>query len=174
MQWLGIFALVATLIGPSVAIAQDASPAASGGGVMVGAFDVGPGSCPECPNPLQAGAGFTWYEKYFSKLMLYASDFSGIEGDLAESWELNEDATQYTIHLRDGVTWHDGQPFTSKGFPEEAERVGKGTRAGTRSLPLSGAFGGLLGAVPSDQFLATANDYLARPGWVEGFATAVG
>jgi hypothetical protein len=50
---------------------------------------------------------------------------------------------------------------------------GKGTRAGTRSLLLSGAFGGLLGAVPSDQFLATANDYLARQGWVEGFATAV-
>ncbi|MEZ4507300.1 MAG: ABC transporter substrate-binding protein [Thermomicrobiales bacterium] len=21
---------------------------------------------------------------------------------------------QYTIHLRDGVTWHDGEPFTSE------------------------------------------------------------
>ena len=50
---------------------------------------------------------------------------------------------------------------------------GKGTRAGTRSLLLSGAFGGLLGAVPSEQFLVTANDYLLRQGWVEGFATAV-
>lgn len=113
MQWLGIIALMATLIAPSVAIAQDSSPAAGGGGVLVGAFDVGPGGCPECPNPLQAGAGFTWFEKYFSKLMLYKADFSAIEGELAESWELNEDATQYTIHLRDGITWHDGEPFTS-------------------------------------------------------------
>lgn len=113
MQWLGVLVLMASLVAPSVAIAQDASPAAGGGGVLVGAFDVGPGGCPECPNPLQAGAGFTWYEKYFSKLMLYTPDFSSIEGDLAESWELNDDATQYTIHLRDGVTWHDGEPFTS-------------------------------------------------------------
>lgn len=50
---------------------------------------------------------------------------------------------------------------------------GKGTRAGTRSLLLSGALGGLLGAVPPGEFLRTANDYLLRQGWVEGFATAV-
>ncbi|MEZ4507299.1 MAG: hypothetical protein R2848_15955 [Thermomicrobiales bacterium] len=62
MQWLGIFALMAALVAPSVALAQDASPEAGGGGVLVGAFDVGPGGCPECANPLQAGAGFTWFE----------------------------------------------------------------------------------------------------------------
>ncbi|MCO5220339.1 MAG: ABC transporter substrate-binding protein [Thermomicrobiales bacterium] len=112
MQWIGIVALMIGLIAPSVALAQDSSPE-SGGGVLIGAFDVGPGGCPECPNPLQAGAGFTWYEKYFSKLMLYTPDFSEIQGELAESWELNEDATQYTIHLRDGVLWHDGEPFTA-------------------------------------------------------------
>ena len=50
---------------------------------------------------------------------------------------------------------------------------GKGTQAGTRSLLLSGALGGLLGAVPSADFLRAANDYLVRQGWAEGFATAV-
>jgi hypothetical protein len=50
---------------------------------------------------------------------------------------------------------------------------GKGTRAGTRSLLLSGALGGLLGAVPSADFLRAANEYLVRQGWEEGFATAV-
>lgn len=50
---------------------------------------------------------------------------------------------------------------------------GKGTRAGTRSLLLSGALGGLLGAVPSADFLRAANEYLLRQGWEEGFATAV-
>lgn len=50
---------------------------------------------------------------------------------------------------------------------------GKGTRAGTRSLLLSGALGGLLGAVPAADFLRAANDYLLRQGWDEGFATAV-
>ncbi|MFQ6172980.1 PP2C family protein-serine/threonine phosphatase [Oryzobacter sp. R7] len=50
---------------------------------------------------------------------------------------------------------------------------GKGTRAGTRSLLLSGALGALLGAVPSADFLRAANDYLVRQEWEEGFATAV-
>jgi stage II sporulation SpoE-like protein len=50
---------------------------------------------------------------------------------------------------------------------------GKGTAAGTRSLLLSGALGGLLGAVPPAEFLRAANDYLVRQGWHEGFATAV-
>jgi hypothetical protein len=50
---------------------------------------------------------------------------------------------------------------------------GKGEQAGTRSLLLSGAFGGLLGALPAAGFLPAANDYLLRQDWTEGFATAV-
>jgi hypothetical protein len=50
---------------------------------------------------------------------------------------------------------------------------GKGEQAGTRALLLSGAFGGLLGALPPAEFLPAANDYLLRQGWEEGFATAV-
>ena len=50
---------------------------------------------------------------------------------------------------------------------------GKGEQAGSRSLQLSGAFGGLLGALPAEGFLPAANDYLLRQDWSEGFATAV-
>ena len=50
---------------------------------------------------------------------------------------------------------------------------GKGQAAGVRSLLLSGAFGGLLGAMPRQDFLPAANDYLLRQDWDEGFATAV-
>jgi hypothetical protein len=50
---------------------------------------------------------------------------------------------------------------------------GKGEQAGTRALLLSGAFGGLLGALDPADFLPAANDYLLRQGWDEGFATAV-
>lgn len=49
---------------------------------------------------------------------------------------------------------------------------GKGIGAGTRSLLLSGAFGGLLGSMPVDRFLPAANSYLLRQHWDEGFATA--
>jgi hypothetical protein len=50
---------------------------------------------------------------------------------------------------------------------------GKGEDAGTRALLLSGAFGGLLGALPAEGFLPAANDYLLRQDWPEGFATAI-
>lgn len=50
---------------------------------------------------------------------------------------------------------------------------GKGAEAGTRALLLSGAFGGLLGAMPPTRFLPAANDYLLRQEWEEGFATAI-
>lgn len=36
-----------------------------------------------------------------------------IVGDLAESWEISEDGTKYTFHLRE-VNWSDGEPFTAE------------------------------------------------------------
>ncbi|RHW28986.1 serine/threonine-protein phosphatase [Nocardioides immobilis] len=50
---------------------------------------------------------------------------------------------------------------------------GKGEAAGTRALQLSGAMGGLIGALPPSEFLPAANDYLLQRDWEEGFATAV-
>jgi Stage II sporulation protein E (SpoIIE) len=50
---------------------------------------------------------------------------------------------------------------------------GKGIDAGTRALLLSGAFGGLLGSVPRDEFLPACNAYMRRGSASEGFVTAV-
>ncbi|MDN7182842.1 ABC transporter substrate-binding protein [Caballeronia sp. SEWSISQ10-4 2] len=33
---------------------------------------------------------------------------------LAKAWSISADGLQYTFKLREGVRWHDGQPFTSK------------------------------------------------------------
>ncbi|RNL83046.1 ABC transporter substrate-binding protein [Halostreptopolyspora alba] len=37
-----------------------------------------------------------------------------IIANLAEDWEYNDDATELTFHLREGLKWSDGEPFTSE------------------------------------------------------------
>ncbi len=36
-----------------------------------------------------------------------------LEPGLATSWDVSDDGLVYTFHLRDGVTWSDGEPFTA-------------------------------------------------------------
>ena len=79
----------------------------------------------------------------------------------------------------------DGSPFAGDfvvaSRPHNGDRFdvvvvdvsGKGDEAGTRSLLLSGAFGGILGALHPEDFLPAANDFLLQQEWEEGFATAV-
>ena len=50
---------------------------------------------------------------------------------------------------------------------------GKGVEAGSRALFLSGAFNGIVSALPGREFLPAANDYLNGQEWGEGFATAI-
>jgi peptide/nickel transport system substrate-binding protein len=49
----------------------------------------------------------------FSKLLNYDYVTWEVHPDLAESWDISDDGLEYTFHLREGVTWHDGTPFTS-------------------------------------------------------------
>ncbi|MGA3208159.1 MAG: peptide-binding protein [Syntrophales bacterium] len=49
----------------------------------------------------------------FNGLVKYDKDVN-IVGDLAESWEVSKDGLVITFHLRKGVKWHDGHPFTAR------------------------------------------------------------
>jgi len=48
----------------------------------------------------------------FNGLVRYDKNLK-LEGELAESWEVSPDGKRITFHLRKGVRWHDGAPFTS-------------------------------------------------------------
>ena len=44
------------------------------------------------------------------------TDSLEIVGNWVESWESNEDKTEWTLHIRKGIKWSDGYPFTSADF----------------------------------------------------------
>ena len=48
----------------------------------------------------------------FNGLVKYDKDVK-IIGDLAESWQISPNGLVITFHLRKGVKWHDGQPFSA-------------------------------------------------------------
>lgn len=48
----------------------------------------------------------------YNGMVRYDKNFV-LEGDLAKSWDISADGRTITFHLRDGVTWHDGEPLTS-------------------------------------------------------------
>jgi len=65
-------------------------------------------------NPLYAsGAADTAVSRLvFSGLFKYDSS-NKLVGDLAKDYTLNDSQTKYTVHLKPGLVWHDGQPVTA-------------------------------------------------------------
>jgi peptide/nickel transport system substrate-binding protein len=55
----------------------------------------------------------------FNNLVLFRQDvaqnsMASIVPDLATGWSWNEEGTELTLQLRQGVRWHDGKPFTAR------------------------------------------------------------
>ena len=55
----------------------------------------------------------------FNNLVIYdqhvaQNSLQSIRPDLATDWSWDEDRTRLTFHLRPGVKWHDGRPFTAQ------------------------------------------------------------
>lgn len=58
----------------------------------------------------------------FEGLVTYDPSGSIVPG-CAESWDISEDGTVYTFHLRDGLKWSDGTPLTANDFVYSIQRV---------------------------------------------------
>ena len=65
------------------------------------------------------------YSQLYNQIVQFDNvDTNKVTGDLAESWEINPEGTQYTFHLRDGVQWNDGMPLTADDVVYSMQRYG--------------------------------------------------
>src|SRR5918997_6797646 len=58
----------------------------------------------------------------FSRFVQFDQEL-GLIPDLAETWEVSEDGTEYTFTLRSGLTFHNGDPLTSADVQYTYERT---------------------------------------------------
>jgi len=75
-------------------------------------------------DPHHTIAGISWqvFTNIYDPLVSWDADLR-VEGILAEAWEISEDGLAYTFSLRDGITFHDGTPFTAEAVKFTFDRI---------------------------------------------------
>ena len=130
--------LVLTLAALTLAIlpvtAQDLD--APRGGVVQIPLATTPGSFNPLYSPELAAAIVNW--TMFSPLTAVNPWTKELEPYLAERWEANDELTEWTFYLHDGVTWHDGEPLTAEDVKFTFDRIRDPEQAATTLPDLRG------------------------------------
>jgi ABC-type transport system substrate-binding protein len=100
--------------GFSQAGAQDASPVAGTPGGTLKLMLQPSTSVDLNPIGIRTLGAFYLQSCIYDGLIQSSASWDEVEPALAETWEVSEDGLTYTFNLRQGVTWHDGEPFTAE------------------------------------------------------------
>src|SRR3954454_21722263 len=65
------------------------------------------------PRTTDTQEGYIVAANVYDCLVLYDLGATTIRPGLAESWEISDDGLVYTFKLRQGVSFHDGEPFNA-------------------------------------------------------------
>ncbi|HVM00532.1 MAG TPA: ABC transporter substrate-binding protein [Egibacteraceae bacterium] len=98
----------------------EAEDAIARGGTIVVAISSDPGHLN--PAITTSGATHTAAELLYNGLVELDDDLNPVP-ELATDWDVEDDGALYRFHLRDDVTWHDGEPFTSEDVRYSFEEV---------------------------------------------------
>ena len=122
-KWFLMVALLA-LAGCAAPTAAPAAPAEEAAPVAdaapAAAESTGPAGVFRSPMRTGCAVGTLWTtcgrrldEAFLQGLAQVKWTADGVEPLLAESWDVEDGGKTYVFHLREGVTWHDGEPFTA-------------------------------------------------------------
>lgn len=114
--WILGIALLVLSVGVVPVAAQNNPDCPQEGGTFVIGVDGFQGNI----DPPKAPSDWVYYPLTNLYSMMFRLNFGDPTGDIVESWELSEDGTVYTFHLRDNIYWHDGNEIFAEG---EARRV---------------------------------------------------
>jgi peptide/nickel transport system substrate-binding protein len=89
-------------------------------GTLVRALSTFPNSL-DMPQTAERNASTTAWQLYDS--LVWFNDDGKIVPALAESWDVSEDALEYTFHLRQGVAFHNGELFNADSVVFSWERA---------------------------------------------------
>jgi peptide/nickel transport system substrate-binding protein len=110
----------AGVIGAAALALTPPAAAQEHGGTLIAAFSADPAGFDPVRGP--SGMSHVVIEQVYSTLMLLDPEANPIPG-LAESYEISEDGLEYTFKLRDGVTFHNGDPLTAEDVKFSFDRL---------------------------------------------------
>ncbi|MFF0816027.1 ABC transporter substrate-binding protein [Rhodococcus sp. NPDC003318] len=103
------------------------------------------------------------------KLVYQDPDSGALEPWLATSWDVNEDLTQFTFHLRDGVTFTDGTPLTADVVKENFDLLGFGNKE-LGIVPVSAYWNGYVGTEVLDPATLRVTLDKSSAGFLQGLS----
>src|SRR5579871_933779 len=130
MRKIALLSVLMLILVVHIVSAQESTPAATAASGAIADPGATPFTCPtsggtmvvqgngdpESLNGLYANDGNSLaVTTYMDEPLILGGENWGdkIQPALAQSWDISADGLTYTFHLRQGVKWSDGQPFTS-------------------------------------------------------------
>ena len=113
---------------------------------------------PDTLNPAYAflTESYTIFDLVYSTLVTESADGTYV-GMLAKDWSVSDDGLTWTYHLKDGIQWHNGEPFTAGQMAWAINAIMKDPEGWAASANYTGGFKEV--TAPDDKTVVIVTEY---------------